>query len=194
VVPVCKGLRLPKRPQPPQVPVNTPMSGSLHLSLSMVCLAYRIGECAELCTDGAPRAWDDKDVTNGTRPASVLLLSLGGRFLSLYCWVCAVCSDIARALLPKPLFTRVIRVRGRGYLRSSLLACVRERPVMRGIPSKVRSLGETHAPLDTFLRLTPCGRAQRVYAGRTTTKWMFSACLLSCGPCLRKRTRASCEY
>jgi hypothetical protein len=104
VVPVCKGLRLPKRPQPPQVPVNTPMSGSLHLSLSMVCLAYRIGECAELCTDGAPRAWNDKDVTNGTRPASVLLLSLGGRFLFLYCWACAVCSDIARALLPKNRF------------------------------------------------------------------------------------------
>jgi hypothetical protein len=38
------------------------------------------------------------------RPASVLLLSLGGRFLSLYCWACAVCSDIARALLPKNRF------------------------------------------------------------------------------------------
>src|SRR5215208_6884910 len=58
---------------------------------SVVCLAYWTGECAEVCTDGAPRAWEDKDATNGTRPASVLLLSLGGRFLSLYCWACAVC-------------------------------------------------------------------------------------------------------
>ena len=51
-----------------------------------------------------------------------------------------------------------------------------------------------HVPLDTFLHGNPCGRAQRVYAGRTTSEWMISACLLSCGLCPRKRTRASCEY
>ena len=44
--------------------------------------------CAELCTDGAPRAWED--AVNGMRPASCLLLTSGGGLVSLYCWACAI--------------------------------------------------------------------------------------------------------
>ena len=89
--------------------IPPPRIGGPAFLLPIAPVLWRLGRgradiCAELCTDGAPGAWED--AANGTRPASCFhLFRLEAGLCPYIAGPAPSASAIARALLPKPLFT-----------------------------------------------------------------------------------------
>jgi hypothetical protein len=87
--------------------IPPPRIGGPAFLLPIAPVLWRLGRadiCAELCTDGAPGAWED--AAKGTRPASCFhLFRLEAGLCPYIAGPAPSASAIARALLPKPLFT-----------------------------------------------------------------------------------------
>jgi hypothetical protein len=114
---VCKGPRLPKRPEPPKTPVNVPISESLHLCLWCAWLMGP-GNVPNCVQTGHPGLGMMRMLQKARGQLLFYSFPLEAGFCHYIAGPALSASAIARALLPKPLFTRV---RGRGVLRRSSL-------------------------------------------------------------------------
>jgi len=101
VVPLCGGLRLPKRPEPPKVPDNAPISGSLHLCLWCAWLMGP-GNVLNCVQTGYPGHGTIRMLQKARDQLLFFSFPLEAGFCPYIAGPALSASAIARALLPKP--------------------------------------------------------------------------------------------